>query len=64
MPTEGNPIEAVGSPRISSSHFHEHDFWTLRPDPFEAEMFARRLRVILFGEPAWIATAEDTISNT
>ena len=37
------------------------DFWTLRPDPFEMEMFARRLRVILFGEPAWIATAEDTI---
>ena len=37
------------------------DFWTLRPDPFDAEMFARRLRVILFGEPAWIATAEDTL---
>ena len=24
-------------------------------------MFARRLRVTLFGEPAWIATAEDTL---
>ena len=37
------------------------DFWTLRRDPFEEQMFARRLRVTLFGEPAWIATAEDTL---
>ena len=37
------------------------DFWTLRREPFEQEMFARRLRVVLFGEPAWIATAEDTL---
>ena len=37
------------------------DFWTLRPGAFEQQMFARRLRVILFGEPAWIATAEDTL---
>jgi hypothetical protein len=37
------------------------DFWTLRPDPFETEMFARRVLLDLFGEPASIATAEDTI---
>ncbi len=37
------------------------DSWLLRPDPFEQQMFARRLRVTLFGEPAWIATAEDAL---
>ncbi len=37
------------------------DFWPLRPDPFEKQMFARRIRVMLFGEPAWIATAEDLL---
>lgn len=37
------------------------DFWVLRRAPFEQGMFARRLRVTLFGEPAWIATAEDTL---
>ncbi len=37
------------------------DFWMLRRVPFEENMFARRLRVTLFGEPAWIATAEDTL---
>ena len=37
------------------------DFWTLRREPFEEHMFARRLRVHLFGEPAWISTAEDTL---
>jgi len=37
------------------------DFWLMRPDPFEQEMFGRRLAVTLFGEPAWICTAEDVI---
>ncbi len=37
------------------------DFWVLRRDGFEQQMFARRLRVTLFGEPAWIATAEDSL---
>lgn len=37
------------------------DFWTLRPDPFEQQMFARRLRIDIFGESAWIATKEDVI---
>jgi hypothetical protein len=37
------------------------DFWALRAEPFDQEMFGRRRPVELFGEPAWIATAEDTI---
>ncbi|HWC60467.1 MAG TPA: hypothetical protein VHC44_12295 [Verrucomicrobiae bacterium] len=37
------------------------DFWLLRPMPFEREMFARRKQKTLFGEPAWIATAEDVL---
>jgi hypothetical protein len=37
------------------------DFWLLRQIPFECEMFARRMKKILFGEPAWIGTAEDVL---
>lgn len=37
------------------------DFWLLRPIPFEREMFARRQMKTLFGEPAWIGTAEDVL---
>jgi hypothetical protein len=37
------------------------DFWLLRPKVFEQEMFRRRARVTVFGEPAWIATKEDVI---
>jgi len=37
------------------------DFWLPKPAPFDGEMLRRRLRVTLFGEPAWIATAEDCI---
>jgi hypothetical protein len=37
------------------------DFWLLRPVPFEREMFARRKQVTLFGELAWLATAEDVL---
>jgi hypothetical protein len=37
------------------------DFWLLKPDPFEQEMFSRRIRAVLFGIPAWICTAEDAI---
>jgi hypothetical protein len=37
------------------------DFWLLRDDPFERSMFNRRVRLMLFGEQAWIATAEDVI---
>ena len=37
------------------------DFWLPRPAPFDREMFRRRARISLFGEPAWITTAEDSI---
>jgi hypothetical protein len=37
------------------------DFWLVRPEPFDQEMLRRRLQLTLFGEPAWIATAEDVI---
>ncbi len=37
------------------------DFWLLRTVPFEREMFRRRMRQEIFGEPAWLATAEDVI---
>ena len=37
------------------------DFWLLRPVPFEREMFGRRLQDVWFGEPLWLATAEDVI---
>ncbi len=37
------------------------DFWLPRPTPFDREMLRRRIHATLFGEPAWIATAEDVI---
>ena len=37
------------------------DFWMLRSVRFEQEMFRRRQRLELFGEPAWVATPEDVI---
>jgi len=37
------------------------DFWLLRDSAFEQSAFRRRRRVELFGQPAWIATAEDII---
>jgi hypothetical protein len=37
------------------------DFWLPKPEPFDREMFGRRIHATLFGEPAWIATAEDVI---
>jgi hypothetical protein len=37
------------------------DFWLPQPAPFDREMLKRRVRVTLFGEPAWITTAEDCI---
>jgi len=37
------------------------DFWLPKPEPFDREMLRRRIQVSLFGEPAWIATAEDVI---
>jgi hypothetical protein len=37
------------------------DFWVLGDAPFEQAMFGRRHLVSLFGEPAWIASAEDVL---
>jgi len=37
------------------------DFWLLQPKLFDREMFDRRVRLMLFGEPVWICTAEDVI---
>jgi hypothetical protein len=37
------------------------DFWVLTDDPFALEMFGRRQSVVLFGTPAWIASAEDVL---
>ena len=37
------------------------DFWLPKPNPFEKEMLRRRLQTPIFGEPAWICTAEDII---
>ena len=37
------------------------DFWLPKPTLFDREMLRRRVHVTLFGEPAWITTAEDSI---
>jgi len=37
------------------------DFWLPKPEPFDQEMLRRRVSLGLFGEPAWIASAEDLI---
>jgi hypothetical protein len=37
------------------------DFWLPKPEPFDQEMLRRRVQVTLFGEPAWITTAEDSV---
>lgn len=46
-----------GIPRTT----HDIDFVVTFEEERVGEIVARRLRVILFGEPAWIATAEDTL---
>ena len=37
------------------------DFWQARPEPFDRKMLQRRVQVTLFGQPAWVSTAEDVI---
>ena len=37
------------------------DFWMLKPDAFEHEMFRRKVRDSWLGEPVWIATADDVV---
>lgn len=52
-PYQFNAIDARSALKV--------DFWLPKPDPFDREMLSRRMQVTLFGEPAWIATAEDVI---
>lgn len=37
------------------------DFWVLQPTAFERTMFSRRMQTTLFGESAWLCTAEDVV---
>jgi hypothetical protein len=37
------------------------DFWLAGSEPFDQEMLRRPFQATLFGEPAWISTAEDVI---
>jgi hypothetical protein len=62
---EQSVLAALGPPwqfnAIDTRSALKIDFWRLREEPFEQEMFARRTAVTLFTTPAWIATAEDVI---
>ena len=37
------------------------DFWLAGTEPFDREMLRRRVQATLFGEAAWLSTAEDVI---
>lgn len=37
------------------------DFWILKPDAFEREMFRRKVKDSWLGETVWLATAEDVV---
>lgn len=37
------------------------DFWLMKPAAFDQSLFSRRKKVVIFGETAWIATAEDVV---
>ncbi len=37
------------------------DFWVLKSDEFEREMFGRKVKDTWLGEPVWLATAEDVV---
>jgi len=37
------------------------DFWLPQASPFDRIMLSRRMNITLFGESAWIATAEDVV---
>ena len=52
-PHQFNAIDARSALKV--------DFWLPKPEPFDREMLRRRAQVTLFGEPAWISTAEDVI---
>ncbi len=52
-PYQFNAIDSRSSLKV--------DFWLPRPEAFDQSMLQRRQQVTLFGEPAWIATAEDVL---
>jgi hypothetical protein len=52
-PYQFNAIDSRSSLKV--------DFWFPKPDAFDQETLRRKVQVILFGERAWIATAEDVI---
>jgi hypothetical protein len=55
----------IGPPRQFNVIDHRSglkvDFWLLTDDPFERQMFARRVHESMLGLTVWIATAEDVI---
>jgi hypothetical protein len=57
--------QAVGPPHMFNAVDRRSalkvDFWILGSSAFERSMFDRRLAQALFGEAAWIPTAEDVI---
>ena len=59
------PISAYQPPHqfnaIDTRSALKVDFWLPKPEPFDREMMKRRVQATLFGEPAWISTAEDVI---
>lgn len=52
-PHQFNAIDARSALKV--------DFWLAASTPFDQEMLRRRVAATLFGEAAWIATAEDVI---
>ena len=59
-------VRAVYEPRhqfnaIDTRSALKVDFWLAGSEPFDQEMLRRRVQATLFGEPAWISTAEDVI---
>jgi hypothetical protein len=53
QPYQFNAIDTRSSLKV--------DFWLLQPRPFDRSMFERRSKITLFGESAWLCTAEDVI---
>jgi hypothetical protein len=59
-------IEAAYQPPYQFNVIHipsalKADFWLLKDEPFEREMFQRRMADTWLGEKIWIATAEDVV---
>jgi hypothetical protein len=54
------PEQGINEGCPSTSRALSHTVGLL-PTPFDQEMLRRRVHLTLFGEPAWITTAEDCI---